>query len=126
MTKYLVLALAFFVMPVQAEVTVGLHLVSAHTTDNYNNDNLGGYVKVNDVVVGSYYNSVRRQSSYAAYIWHIGPVDLATGLITGYRPEAVPLIAPSVALHGMRLTVIPQVPGITKVTVVHLSLEHTF
>ena len=126
MTKYLVLALALFAVPVQAEVTVGLHLVSAHSTENYNNENLGGYVKVDNIVVGSYYNSIRRQSSYAAYIWHIGPVDLTTGLITGYKPEAVPLIAPSVAYGGVRLTVIPQINGVTKVTVMHLSVEHTF
>lgn len=124
--KYLVLALALFAASVQAEVTVGLHLASVHTEDNYNNDNLGGYVKVGNIVVGSYYNSVRRQSTYAAYVWQMGPVAIATGLITGYRNEAVPLIAPSVAYHGVRLTVIPQVPGVTKVTVMHLSLEHTF
>ena len=91
---------------------MGLHIASAHSSRAYNNTNLGIYLSWQDVggngpALGTYYNSERRQSVYAAYTWAYrhtttSPFSAAVsvGLVAGYLGRSVTLSAvPGVAAH---------------------------
>ena len=73
------------------EVTVGLHLVSHHfpAKEYQNNVNLGIYARYDNVVVGTYRNTLSRQSVYAAYAFDYGPFTLMVGAVTGYKSHVV-------------------------------------
>lgn len=117
---------------------VGLHLVTAHSVQGYNNTNLGLYAGWADStgtgpVLGTYYNSERAQSLYAGYVWSWRasslPVSasITSGLITGYKASTVlPLLVPSAALHAgrtaLRLTYVPKIEK-KGAHALHLSME---
>ncbi len=117
---------------------LGLHLATWHSTDTMNNTNPGLYARWADAtgtgpVVGSYYNSERSSSLYAAYSrgWQASrlPVSAAitAGVVSGYSAGRVlPLLVPSAALHlgstALRLTYIPKVEK-KGAHALHLSVE---
>ena len=91
---------------------MGLHIASAHSSRAYNNTNLGVYLSWQDTggdgpILGTYYNSERRQSVYAVYTWAYRPTTtsafsaaVSAGLVTGYLGRsATLLLVPSIATH---------------------------
>lgn len=120
---------------VQAQTVVGLHLESHHfpNSPEYNNANLGAYVHLqNGFSAGFYRNTYRKESYYIGETFHVGFVDVALGVVSGYQHTGngnallLPMFVPSVGLGtywGLtpRLFVMPT--GST--TVVHLGLETT-
>lgn len=121
---------------------VGLHLGSQHfaplpNQPEFNNRNPGLYVLFdNRVAVGTFYNSLRRQSAYVGYnvpLATYGPIKfgILVGGITGYPlAKVAPLVLPSARFalaHNVRLRVgfLPR----TKVTgayVAHFMAEYRF
>lgn len=118
--------------------TVGLHLVSKHSSYNtpWNDTNLGAYARWhNGITVGTLRNSERRQSYYAGWSkdWDVLPrvqAGLMLGLITGYEPSVLPMVVPSVRLAvtqnlGLRTSFIFN-PRKTGAHALHLSAEWKF
>ena len=90
-------------------LAVGLHLGTYHfdRSRHLNEVNLGAYVACDDVGVGLYHNSLGRPSVWAGYQFHVGPVDLTVGAVTGYRKAPIlPLVVPSVRLGHFRLSLL--------------------
>lgn len=99
----------------QAPDAIGMHIGSVHSNNydpvakrNWNNANPGLYAKWNvgndmgAYVVGSYYNSIRKQSVYAGYAYPVLPnLDVVVGVVSGYngpgyRAKAImPMVVPS-------------------------------
>lgn len=98
------------------------------------------------MTVGTYKNTLNRQSTYLAYTFDYEVLGVSTGLsvgaISGYQRKKVgktirgttnsvlsPMLAPSVALPGA-LGVTPRlsyIPGVgNSASVFHLSFEHKF
>ena len=94
-------------------------------------------------MLGTYYNSERAQSVYAAYVWswrtsgasgqaNTGSLSAAitAGAITGYQSGRImPLLVPSVALHhghaALRLTYVPKIEK-RSAHALHASAEWEF
>jgi hypothetical protein len=117
--------------------TVGLHLVSAHQHGGLNGINPGIYVRFdNGATFGTYRNSHRRQSSYAAWTFETEAVAgfsaaLTVGAITGYpAAEVMPMLAPSVAYrvsdYAARLAIVPRPPLAGASAALHLMFETHF
>lgn len=120
---------------------VGVHLGSYHTSPGFNNVNPGVYLvwskdeEATGVVVGSYYNSERNQSSYAGYSWshRVSPtvsVAAIVGVITGYKVGKLLLVLPSVA-YDVTDNVVVRTSFVPKIhkngsNVLHLSVEYKF
>lgn len=120
---------------------IGVHLGSWHSTsrDNvagkaWNGVNPGIYMRWDNVAVGTYYNSIRRESYYVAYVYPVTEwLDVSVGAITGYdRPgyaakPVMPMLVPSVhwpitdRITG-RVHFAPQVMK-GGASAIHLSLE---
>lgn len=120
----------------RAETTIGVHAASWHSAPGYNNANPGLYVVHNGWTMGTYYNSVKRQSYYAGYtyshqLFHPSvQLGITVGGITGYRTSPAPLIAPSIRFalgneFGARLFYLPRVK-FTGAHVLHLTFERSF
>lgn len=134
--------------PSQAQ-TMGLHMFSVHAhkydaigATNWNNNNPGAYIKWdNGVVVGTYYNSIRKQSSYVGYTIPLSDnIDVVVGAVTGYygavpsgtygTKKVLPMVVPSVhfpLIDNMRGRVhfIPKT-GKYAAAAVHFSIEASF
>ena len=73
--------------------TVGLHLISGHTSGGLNNINPGVYVRFdNGLTAGAYRNSYSRNSVYLGYTEETSATDrlslaVTVGVITGYQRE---------------------------------------
>lgn len=70
--------------------TVGLHVASVHvpSRDGYNNANVGAFYRHdNGLMAGVYHNSLGRTSVYGAYQFPVGPIDIAVGMVSGYKQE---------------------------------------
>jgi len=115
--------------------TVGLHLVSVHSRDGFNNTNPGLYVRTySGWTTGVFRNSYSRVSVYGAYTWETDgqvSVALTAGAVTGYRARAImPLVVPSVAYHfgdsAIRLAIIPKPPTKGGAAAAHLMVERHF
>lgn len=139
---------------------IGLHLASVHVPahDWQDNFNPGIYAEHVDtgITLGTYHNTLGRQTVYAGWTYNWGPASLTLGAATGYRKETqevpcnaepakhytrctmtlgtgrgalVPVIAPSVKLPAV-LGVTPRVsfiPGAAgSANVFHLSIEAKF
>ena len=83
--------------------TYGLHLGSRHDSPGFNDSNLGVYAYFdNGLTLGTFENSVSRQSVYVGKTWQY-PVaqrlDAAVtlGAITGYDCAVSPMLVPSLA-----------------------------
>ena len=74
-----------------------IHIAAIHTQAGYNGDTPGigllcPIANNTRFAVGTYHNSVRAQSNYAAAVWQplqLGPVRVGamTGVVTGYRRD---------------------------------------
>lgn len=107
---------------------IGIHLATAHidATKPLNDYNPGIYVQTtNNIVVGTYYNSIKRQSTYVGYNYSIGPIDVVVGGTTGYYKDVLPMVMPSTKLGPVRLTFLPKT-DITSAHVLHFSIEKAF
>jgi hypothetical protein len=111
------------------EVTVGMHLYSAHLwpSQGYQNVTPGIYAEHRGWVAGGYSNSEGGGSVYAGHMWRSvfgTPLDVMVGAVTGYKRAAVlPMLVPSIRLPlGLRLSYVPA-PG--KDSSFHLSIETT-
>lgn len=94
---------------VDHDYVVGMHVASVHSTprDNvagrdWNNANVGVYFRRDNVVVGTYYNSIRKESFYAGYVQPITDnVDIIVGAVSGYNgpgyraKPVMPMLIPS-------------------------------
>jgi hypothetical protein len=109
-----------------------LHVASWHGDPGYRGDNPGAGVECQRgaavVAVGTYANSVGRQSVYAVGgpTVEVGPIRLGAvvGVINGYRagrefqPVAAGVASVGLARNvGLRLLVIPRVSGVSPATV---------
>ena len=129
--------------PAWAPTTVGVHLVSRHSSyaQRWNDTNPGVYARwSNGLTVGTFHNSERAQSVYAAWS-HDWPVveaagaslnaGITLGAVTGYqRAPLLPLVAPSLRLGigqhaGLRATFLFN-PTKGGAHAVHLSAEWSF
>lgn len=121
---------------------VGVHLGSVHSNSrdevsgrNWNNANPGVYFRWGNVAVGTYYNSIRKESFYVGYVYPVTDyLDVTVGVISGYNGPGyaakpiMPMVVPSVhfpigdsGLRG-RIHVAPKVAK-GGATAVHFSLE---
>lgn len=120
---------------------VGIHVGSYHVEkydptarQPWNNHNPGLYGRWNDIVVGTYYNSIRRQSVYVGYVYPLTSyADVVVGAVTGYNgpgysaKAVMPMVVLSVhfpitnGIEG-RVHVIPKVAK-GGATAVHFSVE---
>lgn len=91
------IALAFLLSPVVQAEGWTVHTVSMHYQDGgqYNNINPGvAYDVMKYARVGAVINSYYRLSTYAAAIMPVSDkLRIGVGMVTGYRPGAVPLIS---------------------------------
>lgn len=91
---------------------LGAHLATWHFDQSkpVNQLNLGVYASCDDWLGGVYRNSQWHTSVYAARVWHVGPVDVATGIVSGYEGSRIrPALVPSVGLPfaHLRLSWLP-------------------
>lgn len=104
---------------------VGVHLGSIHSPKrDYNNFNPGIYYKMdNGFTVGTYRNSIRKQSFYTGYTYEWKRFAITAGAITGYEGcKVCPLIFPTVKVGSFRLGFIPHIKA-TGANVFHLMYE---
>jgi hypothetical protein len=107
---------------------IQLHVAAYHAEAGYNNDTpgIGALCPINgdwSLAVGTYFNSLRKQSVYAGGAWQpvrLGPMKagLYGGGVTGYRDVVVPFLALSLSVpigsaFGVHLVAGPKVYGIT-------------
>jgi hypothetical protein len=120
---------------------VGVHLGSVHSNNRdevsgkaWNNANPGVYFRWENVAVGTYYNSIRKDSFYVAYVYPVTDYfDVSVGLITGYNgpgyaaKPVMPMVVPSVhfPISGNVSGRIHVAPKVSKggATAVHFSIE---
>ena len=110
---------------------IGIHLGSYHinnqTGQELNGISPGVYVELNNgIVVGDYYNSLKRNSVYSGYkLEGLYNTSVIVGAITGYADKPVLAVIPSVTWGPVRLSYIPKV-SLTKVHTFHISIEKRF
>ena len=82
-------------------LAIGMHLGSWHSKYNneFNTANPGMYLQYNSFVVGSYKNSVSKQSNYVGYVFDITEdcrYEVQIGAVSGYTTKVLPYVAASV------------------------------
>src|SRR5690349_1283907 len=105
---------------------LGAHLATWHFDRSRptNPVNVGVYASCDDWLTGVYRNSLWATSVYAARVWHLGPIDVATGAVSGYGGVR-PMLVPSVRLgEHVRVSWLPP-SRFSGEGGVHLSLEMT-
>ena len=126
--------------PARAEVrdgqlTVGAHLVSAHSRGGYEWRTPGLYVRLpGGFTAGAYRNSEARGTVYAGWTFETADRHLALtlGAATGYSTApVVPLAVPSVRIglaggFSARLAYLPKPPTYRGAHALHLALEKAF
>lgn len=142
-TALLVSCLALAAFECRAELTVGIHLVSAHIPQEHQrNDNWGAYVLTErGQIAGAYRNSHDRTTVYVGQTFALGPIEVGAVLATGYdqrcnaageckgfaKHKVTPLAAITCAIPIPGFSARPRVwvaPGFGKAaTVAHVSLE---
>jgi hypothetical protein len=116
--------------------TFGVHTFSLHERPGMNNTNPGVYVRFdNGATVGTYFNSHRKQSTYAGWSFetdelHSLSAAVTVGVVTGYSQKVSALLVPSIALHTSlgtaRIGIVPRPPVRGGCGAVHLMLERHF
>lgn len=104
---------------------IGIHLATAHidASKQLNDVNPGVYVQTtNNIVVGTYYNSLNKQSTYAGYVYKTPHIDFVVGGVTGYSTDILPMILPTAKLGPVRLMFLPKI-SVTGSNILHLSIE---
>lgn len=102
------LAASFSASAFEAPTHIGVHIGSHHfherSAGQWNDSNPGLYARWDGgAVVGSFYNSERKQSFYAAMNWqtrrwHGIAIEATAGAITGYESAVSPLAALSLSV----------------------------
>lgn len=122
------------------DITVGIHMFSYHDKPGYNNTNPGLYLKYRHWTVGTYFNSLKKNSTYFGYNFEyplkdrfVDSLDLTLGVITGYQKKignlnVSALVVPSVRIDvaqktSIRITYVPRIREYNDTNVIHLSLE---
>jgi hypothetical protein len=103
-----------------AALAIGMHLNSWHSkyNDEFNTNNPGVFMQYQGYAVGTYYNSLCKQSLYVGKIWDLDldcRYEVQVGAVSGYATGVLPYAAASVkfdlqevqkGLHG-KITAIP-------------------
>lgn len=107
-----------------------LHVAAYHAEAHYRNDVPGLGVLCNSASnflgAGVYSNSIGKQSEYITFGKYLYKQEylkfgIVSGLVTGYRPETLPMLGAVVSYKHLHLFAIPPVEGVTPFTV-QLSL----
>lgn len=97
-----------------AAVAIGVHIGTWHfdRKTDYNEVNLGAYVRMDRWQVGAYNNSHRKLSVYGAYAIPIAQrLSLHIGAASGYGHSVVPLLTLTYSFDaGPRVALIPSSP----------------
>lgn len=143
-----IVAVLYLLSPEANADTLGVHLGSVHSNKMdavagkpWNNANPGVFYRLDgrgnwtdNLVVGTYHNSIRKESVYAAYIYPVTDwLDVSVGLVSGYNGQGysakpiMPMVVPSVRFElgngfAGRIHLAPKV-GRGGATAVHFSLE---
>lgn len=108
-------------------IAIGMHLLSWHSQEGYNNTNVGLYAR-NDcgLQVGAFYNSERKLSVYASYILESDkhPFFALAGVATGYRYGIVsPLGGVGIKVKKFRIMYTPKLGKHNDTHLLHLAYE---
>ena len=107
-----------------------IHIAAIHTQAGYNGDTPGigllcPIANNTRLAVGTYHNSVRAQSNYAAAVWQplqLGPVRVGAmaGVVTGYRRDITPMAALAITVPvrsiELHLVAVPAVSNASPAT----------
>jgi hypothetical protein len=150
----------FAILPPAHADVVGVHVGSYHTSKQdstagkpwnnvnpgiyymWDNEGLSSFLPDGRYVIGTYFNSIRKQSAYVGYVYPVTDyLDVVVGVVSGYSGEAangrrysgypvMPLIVPSFHFplyDGVeaRVHVIPKVAK-GGAAAVHFSVEMRF
>lgn len=114
------------------EYIIGLHIATAHIDQDFpmNGANPGIYVQANNIVAGTYYNSLYKQTYYAGYMLEHSRFALTLGVANGYEQGLTPMVIPSTRFNvgellRLRVTYLPKINA-TASHVVHFSIEKEF
>jgi hypothetical protein len=92
----------------------GVHLLTFHFDRNrdYNEVNLGAYVRAERWQAGGYYNSHRKFSAYSTYAYALTErIEAHAGIASGYNSTVVPVLVFTYRLDsGFRIGLIPSSP----------------
>lgn len=125
---------------------IGMHMFSVHSNNRdpvaerpWNNANPGIYFRWSNIVAGTYYNSIRKESYYVGYAYPVfNNLDMVVGVVSGYngigpggayRAKAImPMLVPSVhfPINGNLSARINLAIGIGKgsATAINFALEY--
>lgn len=105
-------AAVFFCSAAQSQTLLS-GFVSRHMSGDYNENNYGIGIRIDDGrwsgwAIGTYRNSIDRQSVYIGreWTWHVaGPVHIGAlaGAATGYRTPIMPLALPELVVRFKRI-----------------------
>lgn len=110
-------ALALAAISSHADLIVGAHLATAHTSDGLQDVNPGVYVQdqATGIGAGIYYNSFKRVSAHVsrAFCTDSGIWCVNVGAITGYKLPVIPLVVPNIRIglgggFAVRTMILPQ------------------
>lgn len=121
-----------------AVIAIGLHLNSYHTNtkENYNNDNPGVYFRYDNWIVGTYKNSIRKQTTYVAksFVSESCRYELVLGAAAGYRIPVMPMLGVGINFDisevsektKLKILIAPSVNKSVNGAVFHAVLEKSF
>lgn len=120
----------------------GVHIGSVHSNNRdivsgkgWNNVNPGVYFRWDNVAIGMYHNSIRKDSYYVGYVYPVTDyLDVTVGVISGYNGPGrtakalMPMVVPSVHFPIGDTGAIGRIHVAPKVakggaTAIHFSLE---
>lgn len=108
-------------------IAIGMHLMSWHSQEGYNNTNLGLYARSEcGIQVGAFYNSERKLSVYAAYILESDkhPFFALAAASTGYSYGTIsPLAGVGVKIKNFRIMYTPKLGKYNDTHLLHLTYE---
>lgn len=116
-----------------SDTRLDIHGVSKHINTDivYNEQHLGVGISIDlsnksYLSIGSYYNSIERQSAYITYghiVYNYNDVirlSLQAGLVSGYGYSVIPTAAPVISIgnsYRLNIDLIPPVEGLTPAVV---------
>lgn len=108
-------------------IAIGMHLMSWHSQQGYNNTNVGLYARNEcGVQVGVFYNSERKLSAYTAYILQSDkhPFFVMGAISTGYRYGFIsPLAGVGIKIKKFRVMYTPKLGKYNDTHLLHLTYE---
>lgn len=108
-------------------VAMGIHVGSSHIDPDrhFSNDNKGIYWKLdNKYVVGTYANSIGRQSTYVVKEFrHSKYFSVGIGAVSGYNNSVIPMVVPTFSVtNNVKVSYIPKT-NLSGAHVVHVMYE---